>query len=61
MVFIYRAQRPRWILIWSQDQINSVWTYIYKKIYKKYIFNNINDIDKKTIEYFEDNLLYVCV
>ena len=28
---------------------------------KKYFFNNMNEIDKKIIEYFKDYLLCVCV
>jgi len=46
----------REILIWSHDQIKSVWSHTHKEIF----FNNKKEIDKKIIEYFKDHL-FMCV
>ena len=61
-MFLFMFQREPWtdgreILIWSQDQIKSVWSYTHKK----YFFNNKEKIDKIMIEYFKDSFfLSVC-
>jgi len=49
--YIFFARRE--ILIWSQDQTNSVWSHTHKQVF----FNDKKKIDKKIIKYFEDNLL----